>query len=386
MSIANRGFQAAVVAVCLVSLVFLGSPGCGCSDDLPDRPEEPGGEDCCCEFEWTLLDTSVFDGTVDIVLVGADPSLEAFANPSVLTGVSAGEPQLFDICVQDDHTLGATVTVEFRNQADNSLLGSAQLIYDERCRPDVVVSPNALMLLWSTDCQDRCCCTFDWLAPDGVGPVVDIVIPGFDPELLPEAVPSQLTGVSELEWQSFQICINEDHNPPSQLEVQLIDAGSGALYGRAQVFYGAGCEIVGIEHIEGPNFNEDTFFSPDCQGTPKCCCTFRYEYGPDDPSAYRLAVRDADPSLEPELSVTGTISNPQTFDVCVNVDHDIDATMEVVVLDAADNVVDGMTIQWDPNCLSGIIDQIGQPGPGDPDVGFFTLESCERAVTVFKRR
>ncbi len=141
----------ALLGVLCVSLMFLGSSGCGCcgEDDLraPLVLEVP----CCCEIFWSLLDFNVPATPWSVSLENADPSLGApMIDPSLIsifdpfTGV-----QPFNFCISPEHNLGATVDIVVRD-ATNTEFARVTLQYNANCVP--TVGPATGPGTWVANC------------------------------------------------------------------------------------------------------------------------------------------------------------------------------------------------------------------------------------------
>ena len=100
-----HNFFGAVLGLGLLSLVFLGSPGCGCGDDALLPPLDRVPEECCCDFEW--LPPRIAGGS-DVVLSieNADAGLGAVVTPTLFTSVNFTVPEAFTVCVSEEHPLG----------------------------------------------------------------------------------------------------------------------------------------------------------------------------------------------------------------------------------------------------------------------------------------
>ena len=123
---------AKVVGASLFALLLVVSSGCGCGDD--SFPTPPMTVRCCCNLQWeSTIATAAVD--VQVALANADPSLNATVTPTFFPTVGAGDFVLVTICVDETHTLGATVDVVFTDNNTAAVLATAILTYGQRCVP-----------------------------------------------------------------------------------------------------------------------------------------------------------------------------------------------------------------------------------------------------------
>ena len=131
-----RSLFNAVLGLGLLSLVFLGSPGCGCGDDDLRPPDDQRPPRCCCDFEWLPPRIANNDDVV-LTIENADIALDAVATPTVFTNVSFTVPETFTVCVNEEHPLGNQLELVFRDQVTNEEYSRAMLSYKTRCRPEI---------------------------------------------------------------------------------------------------------------------------------------------------------------------------------------------------------------------------------------------------------
>lgn len=335
-----RGAWSAVIVCALASLIFLGSPGCGCGDDFVP-PDRGGSPRCCCTFEW-VPPRDIQDTTVFVELENADASLEAAATPSTFVGVQPLELLTFQVCVSVDHLLGDAVTVVIRGQG-GTVYGRAELIYDTRCRPVIEILTKGFELV-SPNCgggTPQCCCEFEWLPGPNATPSVEILLENVDASLNPTISPSTLNGVVPGEIETFTICIDADHTLLDGLDVVIVPNASLtapqaaeiiAEVGRARIVYRLRCtpEIGDV-----PNTTPLDLTSTECGGDPlQCCCDFEWLPPSNAFGDVQLAAVNASSGLIVTITPTLIPSVEQQrivpFTVCVNADHDLLAEFTLV--------------------------------------------------------
>jgi len=333
----GSGLPSMVLGLALLSLVFLGSPGCGCGDDdLPPADERP--ERCCCTFEWQVPRTAN-GADVDIVLQNADVSLDATVTPSTLTNVMLLTTETFTVCVNEEHLIGDSLELRFVDADDATLYGHAALFYDTRCEP--IIEPLLdITQLRSTDCGDdpplQCCCEFEWLP--GANQVGDVTInaENVSPGLNPVITPSALTGVGPDSVEIFDVCVDDDHPIDTHLDLVFRQQGSGAVVGTVQLVYDELCTPTIVPVTSAPTLN---LTSTDCGGDPlTCCCNFRWLPPVDYTGNVTLTAQSPSPGLD--VTITPSTINgvvPRTFydfQICINGDHNLLDQFTLVIADA----------------------------------------------------
>ena len=365
--LSTRFFSGTTVLACslVLALAFLGTPGCGCGDD--DFPPLTDS-DCCCTFEWIHEQTAFPNATVNIVLVGANATLGATAVPAQLVNVNPMVPQVFQICVQRDHAIGASVTVEFREQNTNTLMGAGLLTYNAECIPTVqVLTPRTT--LYSTDCgtPPNCCCNYRWRVPRAAnGRTVEIVTLNVDASLAPVMVnPTVFPAVVLDTFLDFELCVDIGHAVGAQLTVRFQDQANAMDYGSYQLTYGLRCRptIVPL-NTAMPGL----LVSPDCG--PPCCCNFSWEVqaalvGVD----ITIATLNVNPTLMPTLMPTTATNVSQgnfvNFQVCVDPGHTIGAMMTIVITDTNSGAeYDRVVLTYNSLCTPTLFEDPAVPGAG----------------------
>jgi len=182
------------------------------------------------------------------------------------------------------------------------------------CGDDDLVSPGGE--------PERCCCTFSWLPPRDVDDTTAVVsLESVGASLDAVASPALLTGVSPLEAEEFEICIDADHVLGALLTLVITGQTSATEYGRITLIYQDPCEP---ELVQGsPGFDLTT---TDCGGPPlRCCCLFEWVPGRTAQETVDLVVENEDDGLDVTISpstLTGVEPDVmETFTVCVAADH-----------------------------------------------------------------
>lgn len=327
-----RGAWSAVVVCVLASLVFLGSPGCGCGDDnlIPRRGGTPR---CCCTYEW-LPPRDLDSSTVVISLFDADPSLQAAALPSVLTGVTPLEPVTFQVCVNADHDLGAQLTLVIQDQGGTGAreYGRVLLLYKSQCRGDIEPLTGDLDLI-SPDCGSgvlRCCCEFEWLPGRTTPSSVNLSLENEDASLNASIFPTTLNGVEPGVVETFTICVDADHDLLDALDVVIrpnvtaVDPGLASAIsevGRARLVYRLRCTPDAGDVVGSPTLD---LASEECGIEPppeECCCEFEWLPPPDVFGEVELTAVDVTSGLEVTIEPSMLLSVdalPPVFTICVD--------------------------------------------------------------------
>lgn len=334
-----RSLYACFVGLCLFSLALLGSPGCGCGSDTIPPPGQEEPDLCCCNFQFTSLLTGVAPEDVLIEAVNPDPSLEIEINPDVLPNVVAGQAQAFQICVRDDHTIGATVTLRFVTVNTNVELGTADLVYGTRCIPTWTTTPD--ITLTSDDCGvDPCCCDFTYIALfDNAQGNVSIEIVNADASLSPTVTPATMPGVVQGQVPgNFTLCVNDNHALGASTTLRFSNAG-GEI-GTATFVYNQRCMptwTLAFPPVAGPSF---ALVSDDC--ADDCCCGMAWIPNNDALNNTPVTIAISNQSLGLGATITPT-NTTATFDqltnftVCVNENHPLTATLTIEIRDTGNN-------------------------------------------------
>ena len=333
----SHGLFSAVLGFGLLSLVFLGSPGCGCGDDdlLPPGDERP--ERCCCTFVWQVPKRAN-NQDVEITFENEDASLDAEVTPSVLTSVASGEFETFVVCVNEEHLIGDEVQIVFTGAVSGMEFGRAILIYDVRCEPVVELLTD--MNLYSTDCGEpppkTCCCEFEWWPnPNQVGDV-EIVVENVSAGLNPVVTPSTLNGVAFLEPELFDVCVDENHPLGAEFNLVIQQQGGGAVLGTITLAYNVSCEPELVPIFGAPTLD---LRSEECGIEPtQCCCDFEWLPPVDYTGTANLTVESASLGLEVEITppqiVVGANRVPFPFTVCINENHNLLDGFTLVITDS----------------------------------------------------
>ncbi len=232
------------LGLALLSLVFIGNPGCGCGDDLtPGLLSTP----CCCTFVW-YPQPDLANASVEIVVVNGGATLSPVITPSALVGVNTDQPQTFTVCVAPDHALGAQVGIEFRDSGTATVYGSAQIVYNVQCVPTVI--EGARTPLFSPNCGGvgTCCCDLEWTNTSPVGATfnVRVELQNADASLGATVTPSVVTSVGPMGTALFQICVNEDHDLGATMTVNIVDDDTDQVLESAFLSYDQRCTITQV--------------------------------------------------------------------------------------------------------------------------------------------
>lgn len=342
------------MGIVLLSLALLGSPGCGCGCD--EYPPDTGGE-CCCVFVWTVP-TFFPGGNIQIVIDSQTPGLNAVITPSLFQDVQGGQDLTFEVCVDADHPLNASLILEFfpalggglqAGGAGPAALGGITLRYPLPCQP--IFEPYPGTKIYSPDCgfPDPCCCTYVWtpepnLQNETVQVIVDTATVGLNP-----VIPTQLFNVSQGQPTQFEVCVDANHPLPAQMIVTL-ERGKGLYAGSFALTWTDRCDPDITPGIRTP------IYSTNCGDVPQCCCTFEW-FRPTSAGGditVRLEFLQVDPSLNPTVMPATRVVPPggfAAFDVCVDVNHVLNATMGVQIVDTATNMsIAGDLVQYGEPC------------------------------------
>jgi len=337
----GSGLPSMVLGLALLSLVFLGSPGCGCGDDdLPRGEERP--ERCCCEFEW-VPPTSLVNADVRIDFENVDVSLDPTASPGVIVNAGAGQPRLFTICVNEEHLIGDSFELVLVDDDTNTEYDRYELFYNVRCEPGIEPLGGLGGFLTSTDCGEPqtkpCCCEFEWLpGPNQVGDVT-VNAENASAGLNPVITPSALTGVGPDALEVFDVCVSTNHPIGAQFDLVIRQQGSGAIVGTVQLVYDEQCTPTVVPVTSAPTLDVT---STDCGGDPLlCCCEFDWLPGPNDDGDVSLTTTNVSPGLTVQITPsTLTGVSPRVFEsftVCINADHNLLDSFDLVVTRTSDN-------------------------------------------------
>ena len=334
----TRRFFTAVLGVGLLSLVFLGSPGCGCGDDDLRPPGDERPERCCCDFEW-LPPTAAIDRDVVVLIENADASLDATVTPGLFATVSPRTPEQFTVCVNQEHLLGDSLEIAFYDEDTNVPYGRAALIYSQRCRPEIEPLSSDLNLV-STDCGGgtlQCCCEFEWLPGSNMAGDVAITAENVSAGLNPVITPSAITGVVPGAIELLDVCVDTDHPIGAQMDLVVRQQGSGALMGSVTLVYDEQCVPTVLPTTKA---NALDITSTECGGEPlTCCCEFDWLPGPNDSGDVNLTVANASPGLTVQITpstLTGVSPRVfQSFTVCINADHNLLDAFDLVISSTA---------------------------------------------------
>jgi len=297
-----------------------------------------------------------------IVLGLEDASLHTTVLPALLPGVTAGQIQQFQVCVYDNHTLGDSVELIFRDNVSGTEYGRVLLIYDQRCTPTIEpLTPG--MNLVSTDCNPQtllCCCDFEWLPGPNMTGDVTLTAQNVSPGLTVQITPGALTGVGPTAIETFEVCINADHNLLDGFQLVITSSPGGVELGRAQIIYRIRCQ-PDISDVAG--FQPLTLTSTECGGDPiQCCCDIEW-LGPTSvppPGPWTATLENVDGTLQTATISPTAIPSPQTtlvFTVCVNPTHNLGATLDIVLRDATGAEFARLPLSYLETCL---------PFPGNP--------------------
>jgi len=204
---------------------------------------------------------------------------------------------------------------------------------------------------------NTCCCTFEWLPPPNVAfRDVVITVENEDPSLHAVVNPSLLLGVIGREFETFTVCVWDNHALGATLDLVFTDNVSAVEYGRAQLIYEVRCTPT-IEPLT-PEMN---LTSPDCGGqTLQCCCDFEWLPGPNTTGDVTLALENQGASLNGTVSPTTLLGvNPRelrTFTVCVDADHTLGESMQLVIRQSGSGTEIGrVTLRYDERCIPTVV-------------------------------
>jgi len=204
---------------------------------------------------------------------------------------------------------------------------------------------------------EQCCCIFQWLPPPNVAfRDVVITVENEDPSLHAVVTPSLLLGVIGREFETFTVCVNDDHVLGASLELVFTDNVSAVEYGRAQLFYDVRCN-PGIEPLT-PEMN---LVSTDCGGeTLQCCCLFEWLPSTGQSGDVTLSLENQGASLNGTISpstLLGVAPNElENFTVCVDADHALGETMRLVVRQQGSGVeLGGTTLEYNERCIPTVV-------------------------------
>ena len=369
-----RSLFNAVLGLGLLSLVFLGSPGCGCGDDDLRPPGDERPPRCCCDFEWLPPRIANNDDVV-LTIENADIALDAVATPTSFTNVDFRVPETFTVCVNQEHLLGNQLELVFRDQVTNEEYSRAMLSYKTRCRPEIQPLSDITNLI-STDCGGdeplQCCCEFEWRPGPNMSGDVTIAAENVSAGLNPVITPSAINGVGPDSIEFIEVCVDVDHPIGAQMDLVIRQAGSGALMGLAQLLYDQRCEPTIVPTTAFPALD---ITSTECGGEPlQCCCEFEWLPPVDFAGDVNLSVANVSPGLTVLItpgSITGVLPRQTyTFDVCINADHNLLDAFDLVITDTTGPEVGRARIIYRLRCEPDIGDV---PGAGTL---FLTTTDC----------
>lgn len=378
----TRKFTRAVLGLALVSLVFLGSPGCGCGDDdLGTEEQRP--EKCCCTFQW-LPPRAAFNGDVVLTIENMDVDLDAEATPAFFANVNFTVPVTFTVCVNAEHLLGSSLELVFSDDDTAEEYGRYNLVYKTRCDPDIEPLSDDNRLT-STNCGDDepldCCCLFEWLPGSNMAGDVTIAAEnataGLDPTIDPGAISGVVPGVIEL----INVCVALDHPLGATMDLVVRQQGSGALMGQVQLVYEERCTPTVVPASTVPTLE---ITSTECGGEPNlCCCEFEWLPPVDYTGNVTITAENASPGLTVEITpstINGVVPRTfYTFTVCINADHNLLDGFELVITDTTGPEILRSQVVYRLRCEPDFGNVEGPEGQqlGSPDCGTPTQCCCD---------
>ena len=321
----HGGFHV-VLGLALLSLLLLGSPGCGCGDDDLTPPLGDRGERCCCDFEW-LPPSNVVNRDIRLEISNEDSSLEATITPSILLDVSTRELETFTVCVNDDHVIGHMLQLSFVDDATNTVYGAVLLMYKSRCQAAIEPLTGDIQLT-SPDCGGQtlqCCCEFEWLPGWQDGELFDMSIsaenvsPGLNPLITPSSIPDVEEGVIEF----IDVCVDSGHTLGAQMDLVVREDPGGFVVGTVRLVYDARCTPTVVPVTGAPSLD---ITSTECGGESLfCCCEFDWLPGPNMTGDMNLSAINRSDGFAVQITpsaLTGVSSGEvETFTLCVNKSH-----------------------------------------------------------------
>ena len=346
-TLGGRALYLCGVGVCLFSLALLGSPGCGCGTDFTpiggqvEPPDVP--ETCCCDFQFEHFN-SLASQTVTIEVVSADPSLDLKVTPTEMTVLVGEGPGNFQMCVSDDHDIGANAVLRFTAGIDE--LGIATFVYSERCRPLWTTTPalqGPPIIVTSEDCGTECCCQVSWVPfSDGTldDTPVNISISGSGGGLMPSITPTT-ANVTDGVATTFNVCVDANHIPGAGLTIEIRDQGDNELYSTITLLYSPRCTP---SLLTPGGTNGEVIIDDDCNPatTASCCCDIVWR-PPDVISgsvSVRLVITAQDKDIDSVTIASDVFDNaepgvPAVFLVCLDELHDLGFVMTARIEDAS---------------------------------------------------
>ena len=354
-----------MLGVGLLSLVFLGSPGCGCGDD-DLTPTDPGGPGrCCCDFEW-LAPRTALGSDVAITIENADVSLDAEVTPALLPNVSFTVPEQFTVCVNEEHLLGPSLDLVFRDDATNVEYGRAALIYDVRCRPVIELISSGMDLV-STNCGGgqplQCCCEFEWLPSWQDGDLIDVTITAENVSagLNPVITPTAITDVAEGEIELIDICVDVNHPLGAQMDLVVTEQPGGFIVGVVRLVYDEQCvpTVVPLAAVATLDIT-----STECGGPSLfCCCDFDWLPGRNMTGDVVLTVVNKSDDLTVQITpstLTGVGPTVfESFQICVNASHQLLDSFDLVISSTAGPELGRARITYRERCVPDVADVPG---------------------------
>jgi hypothetical protein len=215
----------------------------------------------------------------------------------------------------------------------------------------------------------RCCCDFEWLPPTFVPGDAILSAEGASPGLDVTISPSTFTNAGTQGVVTFTVCIDADHALLDSFVLVARNSPGGTEIGRMSVVYRQRCTpTIGTIAGTAPL----NLASPDCGGAPlQCCCTVAWSPTVTVPPGITASLVLVDPSLEPAtvtpLAQMTALAPPlYSFEVCVNANHTVPASLVFVLSDTSGEIA-RLPLTYETTCIAT---------PGDPTgTGSFQL-SC----------